>query len=110
MKILLASNYFLPEHEGGIETVAHSLAGCYRSAGHQVRWVAADCGVSPHRGHPDDVPLTALNVTEERLGVPYPLPAPWSLPRLLAASAWCDVMHLHDCLYPANVALFALSR
>jgi phosphatidylinositol alpha-1,6-mannosyltransferase len=110
VKILLASNYFHPEHPGGIETVAHNLVAGYRAAGHEVRWTAADCGVTAHRGHPDDVGLPALNLTERWLGVPYPLPAPWSLRRLVAAAAWCDAVHLHDCLYVANVALFAVAR
>jgi glycosyltransferase involved in cell wall biosynthesis len=110
MKILLASNYFHPEHRGGIETVASNLAAGYREAGHEVRWVAADCGASRHRGHPDDVPVPALNVTEERLGVPYPLPGPRALGRLASLVSWSDVVHLHDCLYLSNVALFALSR
>jgi len=110
MKILLASNYFHPEHDGGIETVAYNLAAGYRVAGHEVRWVAADCGLTPHCGHPADIPVPALNVTETRLGVPYPFPAPWSLRRLAAAVAWCDVVHLHDCLYLSNVALFLLAK
>lgn len=110
MKILVGSSYFYPEHQGGMETVTHNLVDGYRSAGHQVRWLAADCGASPHRGHPDDVPVPALNATEKLLEVPYPLLAPWSLGRLVAAANWCDVMHLHDCLYPINVALFLLAR
>jgi glycosyltransferase involved in cell wall biosynthesis len=110
VRILLASNYFHPEHPGGIESVAHNLAAGYRAAGHDVRWVAADCGATRHRGHPDDVPLSALNVTERWLGVPYPLPGPRNLGRLTAAVAWCDAVHLHDCLYAANVALFLLAR
>lgn len=43
MKILLASNYFHPEHTGGIETIAYNLARGYRGRGHEVSWVAADC-------------------------------------------------------------------
>lgn len=110
MKILLASNYFHPEHDGGIETVAYNVAAGYRAAGHEVRWVASDCGASPHRGHPDDVALRAINVTEDRLGVPYPLPTPPSLRRLGPLVRWSDVVHLHDCLYLSNVALFLLAR
>lgn len=110
MRILLASNYFHPEHDGGIETVAHNLAAGYRGAGHEVRWAAADCGAVPRVRQPGDIPLPALNVTESRLGVPYPLPAPWSLRTLDAAVRWCDVVHLHDCLYLSNVALFVLAR
>lgn len=110
MKILLASNYFHPEHPGGIETVAHNLAAGYRAAGHEVRWAAADCGAESHRGHPDDVCLPVLNPTEHLLGVPYPLPGPRALHRLAGAVAWCDVVHLHDCLYLANVASYLQAR
>jgi glycosyltransferase involved in cell wall biosynthesis len=109
LKILLASNYFYPEHLGGTETVLHNLGREYRAAGHEVRWLAADCGESPHRA-PGDVPLTALNVIEQRTSLPYPLPAPWTIRRMVAAVRWCDVLHIHDCLYIANIILFALSR
>jgi glycosyltransferase involved in cell wall biosynthesis len=109
LKILLASNYFYPEHLGGMETVVHNLACEYRAAGHEVRWLAADCGDRPHRA-PGDVPLAALNVIENRTSLPCPLPAPWTIRRLVAAVRWCDVIHIHDCLYVANIVLFELSR
>jgi glycosyltransferase involved in cell wall biosynthesis len=109
LKILLASNYFYPEHLGGMETVVHNVACEYRAAGHEVRWLAADCGDRPHSA-PGDVPLAALNVIENRTSLPYPLPAPWTIRRLVAAVRWCEVIHIHDCLYVANIVLFALSR
>jgi phosphatidyl-myo-inositol dimannoside synthase len=109
LKILLASSYFYPEHLGGMETVLHNLACEYRAVGHEVRWLAADCGDSPHRV-PGDVPLAALNVIEQMTSLPYPLPAPWTIRRMVAAVRWCDVLHIHDCLYATNVVLFDLSR
>jgi len=102
MRILQLSNYY-PEHLGGIEIVAYNLARCYRKAGHMVRWCAAETGRLPHSGHTDDRPLPAWNVTEDRLGFPYPIPRPWSYRALLHEARRCDAIHLHDCLYLANV-------
>jgi phosphatidyl-myo-inositol dimannoside synthase len=102
MRILLVSNYF-PEHVGGIETVAANLARGYRARGHSVRWLAADTVGRPHREHSDDLPLQAWNVTEERLGFPYPIPGPRGVARLIAEAGSADVIHVHDCLYVANV-------
>ena len=109
MRILLLSNYY-PEHVGGIETVAGELAREYRRLGHRVRWLAADVRERPHRGCEDDRPLTAWNLAERRFGFPYPLPGPPALASVRAEAGACDVVHLHDCLYAANVAAFAAAR
>jgi glycosyltransferase involved in cell wall biosynthesis len=99
--VLLVSNYY-PEHVGGIETVAHNLAGRYRRAGHRVRWCAAEPASLPHRGSDDDVPLRAWNGTERGLGFPYPVPTPGAWRRLRREVSACDVLHVHDCLYAAS--------
>ena len=109
MKILVLSNYY-PEHSGGIEVVAQNLVSQYRSNGNQVRWIACDIRQAPHIPHPDDHPLKCLNFAEDRLGFPYPLPGPGSLPAIYRDVGWCDVLHLHDCLYAANVLAFVCSR
>jgi glycosyltransferase involved in cell wall biosynthesis len=109
MKVLLVSNYY-PEHVGGIEAVAHQLSRWYRRHGHQVRWMAGDVRRNPHVGHVDDVPLRIWNVTESRLGFPYPLPSPISLTSVVREVERCDVVHVHDCLYAANVVAYGAAR
>src|SRR2546421_7337929 len=109
MRILMVSNYF-PEHIGGVETVADNLARGYRARGHRVRWLAAQPRQTPHHGHPDDVPLACWNLTEDRLGFPYPIPGPISWLRLIREVAGCDVVHVHDCLYLVSVTATLVAR
>jgi glycosyltransferase involved in cell wall biosynthesis len=109
VKILASSNYF-PEHIGGIERVAGDLVHALRAKGHSVRWVAAETSENPHRGNGEDAPVPAWNVTERRLGFPYPIPDPrcrHSLEEIVDAS---DVVHLHDCLYATNLMIFRAAR
>jgi glycosyltransferase involved in cell wall biosynthesis len=108
VRILLVSNYY-PEHVGGIETVASSLALGYRKRGHEVRWIAADIRSQPHAAGADDVPVRVWNGIE-RLGFPYPLPSPLTAARVRRHVVWSEVVHMHDCLYAVNVATFAASR
>jgi phosphatidylinositol alpha-1,6-mannosyltransferase len=109
LRILASSNYF-PEHIGGIERVAGDLVQALRARGHSVRWVAAETSDCPHRGNVEDAPVPAWNVTERRLGFPYPIPDPrcrHSLQEIVEAS---DVVHLHDCLYATNLMIFQAAR
>lgn len=108
MRILLVNNYY-PEHIGGIETIAASLAAGYRKDGHDVRWVAGDIRSRVHKAGPDDFPVRVWNGIEG-LGFPYPLPSPASAVAMRDHVRWADVVHLHDCLYALNVATFVASR
>jgi glycosyltransferase involved in cell wall biosynthesis len=56
------------------------------------------------------MPLRAFNGTERSLGIPLPVPGPNALRAIRQGVAWADVVHLHDALYPTNVAAFALAR
>lgn len=109
MRLLVVSNYF-PEHTGGIETVSAELVAAYRAAGHRVRWMAAATARTPHPPSADDIPLPSWNITEERLGFPYPLPAPWCWSRIARAVRSSEVIHLQDLLYFANVLVYLVAR
>jgi glycosyltransferase involved in cell wall biosynthesis len=108
MKILTLSNYY-PEHSGGIEFVAMNLVKYWRIR-HQVRWMASDVRDQPHKRSADDVPLPARNFTENHLGFPYPIPTLKSIPSIIKQVKWCDIVHIHDCLYFANIIAFLAAR
>jgi glycosyltransferase involved in cell wall biosynthesis len=108
MNILTLSNYF-PEHQGGIEFVAMNLVKHWR-AHHRVRWMACEVQEYPHRYTEDDIPLPANNFTESNLGFPYPVPAAGSFFEIFKQVKECDVIHVHDCLYLANLVAFLASR
>lgn len=108
MKILSISNYF-PEHTGGIEFVALNLVQRWRKQ-HSVRWIACDNSSRPHCSAPGDIPLQAFNFTEERLGFPYPIPYPAAFQQIIKEVRWCDCLHLHDCLYAANILAFTAAQ
>ncbi len=108
MKILTLSNYY-PEHVGGIEFVALNLVTNWRE-NHQVRWLACDVKRHHHLCGPDDIPLPALNFTEDKLGFPYPVPVGGSVFRIIEQVKWSQIVHLHDCLYLANLITFMVAR
>ncbi|MCE9531675.1 MAG: glycosyltransferase family 4 protein [Planctomycetes bacterium] len=107
MRLLIVTHYF-PEHRGGIEIIAGHLARRLERKGIQIAWAASD--VNAATGAPGAVPMRTWNVTEQRLGFPYPLWASSSLSRLRKLVDWCDVVHLHDCLYFGNALACRLAR
>ena len=108
MKISTFSNYF-PEHTGGIELVALNMVKGWREL-YQVRWIACDIKSRAHVCETDDIPLPAFNYSEEHLGFPYPIPSPKSTGEIFKQVIWCDVVHIHDCLYIANLIAFVASQ
>ena len=105
MRLLVVSNYY-DNHVGGIESVAGQLARRLVRRGVELTWAAA--GPAP-QGVPAR-PLRSLNVLERRFGLPFPICSPVDLARLLAQVRRYDVVHLHECLYLANQAVFAVAR
>lgn len=109
MKILQVTHY-MPPHTGGIERVAESLYDGLRERGHEVRWFASASPASAgHEG--DRIRGRALNVLEQRIGLPYPVFAPDALAELASLAHASDVVLVHDCLYMSSLtALLAAKR
>lgn len=111
MKLLVVTHYF-STHRGGIEIIAHRVAGLLaRTYGVEVTWAASDVDPPPP---PESglayLPMRASNGLENRLGVPYPLWSPGALRRLRAAVREHDVVHIHDFPYMGNLAAFRYAR
>lgn len=110
MRIVLITHYF-PAHRGGIELVAaelaRHLAGAHRA---EIRWYASDCDEPPSIPGVTAVPAASCNALERRIGVPYPVWTPGALWRACRDARAADAVHLHDCLYLANVLVYACAR
>lgn len=113
MRILFVSHYATP-HIGGVETVIRSLRRELRRRGHEVHHVASNAShlSSEALGYDDEgvIRVRALNVLENRLGVPYPIFSP-RLARVLAREvAQADVVHSHGFLYMSSVTALMWGR
>lgn len=110
MRIALVTHYF-PAHRGGVELVAaHIAQRLARDHGASIEWHASDCDPAPSIPGVRAVPASSWNWTERRLGFPYPLWSPAALARLVRAVRAADAVHLHDCLYLANVVAYVAAR
>lgn len=113
MRVALVTHY-MPPHVGGVEQVAELLARAYAAAGHDVTWVAcapplaADVRADGERLR--RVRLHANNTLEQRLGMPYPIPAPRGRRAIDDIVRAADVVHVHDCLYLTSVAAARAAR
>ena len=106
LRIVLVSHYY-PAHRGGVERIAGQLAE--RLAGvADITWHASDCDPPPARIR--SVPARSWNITERRLGVPYPLWSPGAVRRLGESIRASDIVHLHDCLYLPNILAYLGAR
>lgn len=111
LRVVLVTHYY-PAHRGGVERVAGELARRLAAAGTaSIEWHASSCDQPPEReAGLQSVPAASCNFTERRLGFPYPLWTPRALRRLARACRDADVVHLHDCLYFANLLAFRAAR
>jgi phosphatidyl-myo-inositol dimannoside synthase len=110
MKILVVSNYYYPEHVGGVEVVSFNLVKYYRIFGHSVHWLAADVPPKFRKVNDGDVPIRAWNIAEEKFGFPHPIPRPDLILKIWHSVRWCDVLHLQDSLYPINILSFIFAK
>jgi D-inositol-3-phosphate glycosyltransferase len=104
MRILFVSHYATP-HIGGIESVIHSLRRELRERGHDVVHVASSASHHPLDELPPDegvIRVPALNVLEDRLGVPYPIFSPRLVSVLARELKRADVVHAHGLLYQSS--------
>src|SRR3954468_12620544 len=112
MRILFVSHYANP-HIGGIETVIHSLRRELRDRGHEVVHVASSASPFDLDDLPADdglIRVPAINVLENKLGVPYPVFSP-RLHRVLARELkQADVVHAHGLLYQSSVWALRYSK
>jgi glycosyltransferase involved in cell wall biosynthesis len=113
MRVLFVSHYATP-HIGGVETVIRSLRRELRRRGHEVRHVACRAShlESEALGYDDEgvIRIGALNVLENRLGVPYPIFSPRLGPVLAREIAQADVVHAHGFLYMSSVSALLWAR
>jgi glycosyltransferase involved in cell wall biosynthesis len=111
MRVTLVTHYY-PAHRGGVERIAGQLAARLAAAGSfQFRWHASDCDPAPEpKPGVTPIPARSCNLAERRLGFPYPLWSPGALRRLVRDCRDADVVHLHDCLYMANLVAYAAAR
>lgn len=108
--ILLVTHYF-PAHGGGIEMVAGQLVQAQVASAYRLTWFASDCDVPPTENANLQVePAWCWNVIERRFGIPLPIWAPQAVYRLWQCVGACAVVHLHDYLYPGNIAAFLFAR
>jgi len=110
MRITLVTHYF-PAHHGGVEIVAGHLAHALASAhGASITWHASDSDTAPRIPGVECVPAKACNAAERHLGFPYPLWSPGALLAVSRAARRSQVLHLHDCLYMANIVACIAAR
>lgn len=103
LRLLTVASYF-DTHKGGLEIVAGKLARHLAARGFDVSWLATDVVAPEPDAAVRPVGVRAWNVTERRLGVPFPVPGPAGLARLFREVAAADAVLLHDALYPLSMA------
>jgi glycosyltransferase involved in cell wall biosynthesis len=107
MKPLMITNYF-ESHQGGLELIGGRLVRELVRLGEDVRWVAGDVTPPPQ----DDelrlraVPVRLCNVTERRLGIPFPFPGFSAIRTVAREIRGADAVLLQDSLYPMCILAF----
>ena len=112
MKLLIVTHYF-ESHRGGIEIVAGRLAREFARSGLDVTWLATDATPPPDgKAEPRlrAVGVSATNLVERRIGIPYPVPAPSSFLRIVREVGIADIVLIHDALYLTSLAAFLAAR
>jgi glycosyltransferase involved in cell wall biosynthesis len=111
MKLLMLTNYF-ESHRGGLELIGGRLVRELLRLGEDVRWLASDA-TPPARDRELDgreVTVRAINITERRWGIPFPIPSPRALWRIGREVRRSDAVLLQDSIYPMCVVAFLAAR
>ena len=103
----MITNYF-ESHQGGLELIGGRLVRELLRLGEDVRWVAGD--VTPPADDKEladrAVPVRLCNVTERRLGIPFPFPGLSAIRTVAREVRRADAVLLQDSLYPMCVLAF----
>lgn len=106
-RLLLLTHYY-PAHRGGVEIVAGQLASRLAKS-YEIVWFAADCDPAPSTTGVSCEPQQAWNGLETK-GLPWPIWRFQGWINLKRAIAECDVLHIHDFIYPAHLLAIPLAR
>ena len=108
-QIALVSAYY-PSHGGGLELATADLLATLTDAGFSVRWLA-----QPDEGLPSEclhlcVPISGTDLVYRLSGVPFPIVAPWKLPRLFKEISSSDIAVIIEANFLLSVLSFALAK
>ena len=111
MKILVVTHYFGP-HRGGIENVASNQAAVLAALGHEVTIVTSAIPIRDFVPAPQYriIRVRALNILEEKLGVPYPIFSPLLFNVIRREVRAADVVHGHGHVYMTSVLAALLAH
>jgi glycosyltransferase involved in cell wall biosynthesis len=107
VKLLMVTHYF-ESHRSGIELIAGRLIRELVRLEQEVVWVASNVTPPPF----DDelgsrsVALNAINITEQYLGIPFPIPCLGAIGQIRREVQCADAVLLQDSLYPMCIAAF----
>lgn len=109
-RICLISHFF-STHRGGVEIVAGRIAAGLADECHEIEWLASDTDPIP-TDLPDGVsctPLRACNITETKLGIPWPIWSPAAMRKVFRAIRRADVVHVHEYEYAGILLAFVFA-
>ena len=111
MRVLMVSPFF-PAHGGGVEVVAGQLAKGFAESGVSVEWFAGGADTEVPAAVPGILirHARAWDVTERRLGIPWPIWGGQSIMRLFQALRRSDLVHVHDYLYFPSIISYLMAR
>jgi glycosyltransferase involved in cell wall biosynthesis len=111
-KILLVTHYF-SEHGGGIEIVADMISRTLlaNNGNISITWCASDeCYPERKMSNIAYLPIKTYNFFERYFSLPFPILGFSAFRKLYDAVKSADIIHLHDYIYPANMAAFMFSK